>query len=91
MRLHLWLGLTAGAVFALLGVTGSVLVFDHELDALLNPSLFASGTESRAIESGAAIDAAEDALPAGQHVAWLSWPGDARDVFRAYGGPPDDR
>ncbi len=91
VRLHLWLGLSAGAVFALLGVTGSVLVFDHELDALLHPSLFASGAESRAIESGAAIDAVEDALPPGHNVAWLSWPNDARDVFRAYGGPPDDR
>ena len=91
VRLHLWLGLSAGAVFALLGVTGSVLVFDHELDALLHPSLFASGAESRAIASSAAITAAEDVLPKGHSVAWLSWPGDARDVFRAYGGPPDDR
>jgi uncharacterized iron-regulated membrane protein len=91
VRLHLWLGLTAGAVFALLGVTGSVLVFDHELDALLHPSMFASGAESRALASGAAIDAAEGALPDGQRVAWLSWPNEARDVFRAYGGPPDDR
>lgn len=91
VRLHLWLGLGAGAIFALLGLTGSVLVFDHELDALLHPSMFASGAESRALGSGAAIDAAEGALPSGQEVAWLSWPNDARDVFRAYGGPPDDR
>lgn len=91
MRLHLWLGLSVGTVFALLGLTGSVLVFHHELDALLCPSMFASGAESRALGSGAAIAAAADALPAGQQVGWLSWPNDARDVFRAYGGPPDDR
>ena len=91
VRLHLWLGFTAGAVFALLGVTGSVLVFDHELDALLHPSMFAAGGESRVLASGAAIDAAQSALPEGQNVAWLSWPNEARDVFRAYGGPPDDR
>lgn len=38
-RVHLALGLTAGAVFALAGLTGSVLVFYLELDALLNPAL----------------------------------------------------
>jgi uncharacterized iron-regulated membrane protein len=91
VRLHLWLGLSAGAVFALLGLTGSVLVFDHELDALLHPSMFDSGVQARAIDSGAAIAAAEDALDAGERVAWLSWPNDARGVFRAYGGRPDDR
>ncbi len=91
VRLHLWLGLSAGAVFALLGLTGSVLVFDHELDAVLHPSMLASGAESSVLGPGTAIAAAEEALPAGQQVAWLSWPSDARDVFRAYGGPPDDR
>lgn len=38
-RWHLVLGLTAGAVFALAGVTGSALVFYLELDGLLNPAL----------------------------------------------------
>lgn len=34
---HLWLGLTIGLLFAVLGLTGSVLVFYVEIDALLNP------------------------------------------------------
>ncbi len=38
-KLHLVLGLTVGAVFALAGLTGSALVFYLELDALLNPAL----------------------------------------------------
>lgn len=37
--LHRWLGLALGSLFALLGVTGSLLVFYAELDALLNPAL----------------------------------------------------
>jgi len=38
-RLHLALGLTAGTIFVLAGLTGSVLVFYLEIDALLNPAL----------------------------------------------------
>lgn len=38
-RVHLWLGLSLGTVFALLGLTGSLLVYYTELDAWLNPPL----------------------------------------------------
>lgn len=37
--LHLWLGLGLGGLFALLGLTGSVLVFYPQLDAALHPAL----------------------------------------------------
>ncbi len=37
-RLHLWLGLGIGALFVLLGLTGSALVFYIEIDAALNRS-----------------------------------------------------
>lgn len=36
--IHLWLGLTVGLLFAVLGLTGSALVFYVEIDAWLNPS-----------------------------------------------------
>lgn len=36
-RFHLWLGLTVGVLFAVLGLTGSALVFYLEIDAALNP------------------------------------------------------
>lgn len=39
LTVHLWLGLVAGAVLVLVGLTGSVLVFWQELDAVLNPAL----------------------------------------------------
>lgn len=38
-QVHLWMGLTLGALFALLGITGSALVFYPEIDALLHPEL----------------------------------------------------
>ena len=38
-KLHLWLGLVIGGLFVLLGLTGSVLVFYPEIDALLHPEI----------------------------------------------------
>lgn len=37
-RVHLWLGLGLGGLFALLGLTGSALVFYIEIDGALNPT-----------------------------------------------------
>ena len=37
VQVHLWLGLTLGVVGALIGLSGSVLVYDHEIDAVINP------------------------------------------------------
>lgn len=39
LKLHLWVGLSLGGVFALLGLTGSVLVFYLEVDTLINPQI----------------------------------------------------
>jgi uncharacterized iron-regulated membrane protein len=41
LQVHLWLGLTLGIVGALIGLTGSALIFDHEIDAWLNPQRYA--------------------------------------------------
>lgn len=38
-RLHLWIGLAAGAVFAMLGLTGSALVYQEEILDLLYPRI----------------------------------------------------
>jgi uncharacterized iron-regulated membrane protein len=46
VQIHLWLGLTLGVVGALVGLSGSILVYDHELDHALNPQRYAiSGPE----------------------------------------------
>lgn len=37
--LHLWLGLGVGALFTLLGLTGSALVFYEDIDAWLHPEI----------------------------------------------------
>lgn len=41
VQIHLWLGLTFGVGGVLIGVTGSILVFDHDIDAVLNPKRYA--------------------------------------------------
>ena len=37
---HLYLGIIAGAIVAFIGVTGSILVFQDDIDRALNPNLF---------------------------------------------------
>lgn len=37
---HLWAGLILGIPLVLLGASGSVLVFEHELDTWMNPALY---------------------------------------------------
>jgi uncharacterized iron-regulated membrane protein len=39
LQIHLWLGLLAGFVLLIAGLTGCLLTFWQELDALLNPAL----------------------------------------------------
>ena len=39
LEIHLWLGLIAGAVLLIVGLTGSILVFWQEIDTALNPAL----------------------------------------------------
>ena len=43
-RLHLWLGLGLGGLLILLGLTGSILAFYPEIDALLHPEIRIEGS-----------------------------------------------
>ncbi|GGH59037.1 hypothetical protein GCM10011379_05380 [Filimonas zeae] len=44
---HVYLGIIAGFIIAVVGVTGSILVFRDEIDQALNPSLFKVMAEQR--------------------------------------------
>lgn len=47
LKLHRWIGLSVGLLFVVIGLTGSVLVFDHAIDEWLNPDLLlTTGTGS---------------------------------------------
>lgn len=65
---HLWLGLSAGLLFCLFGLTGSALVYYLELDRLLNPALIVQvpeGARSRALED--VVQALQAAHPERPH------------------------
>lgn len=44
---HLYLGLSAGALFVLAGITGSILVYYVEIDSWLNPEIRAVASDAR--------------------------------------------
>ncbi|MER2997638.1 PepSY-associated TM helix domain-containing protein [Pontibacter populi] len=47
LQLHLWVGLTAGAIVSVVGLTGSVYVFQPELTALLYSDLYQSSNPTK--------------------------------------------
>jgi uncharacterized iron-regulated membrane protein len=49
---HLWLGLTAGIIVSIVGITGSVLVFRTEIDSELNPALYRSEKTGKRMDFG---------------------------------------
>lgn len=50
VRLHRWVGLAIAAFLVVAGLTGSVIAFNHELDAWLNPELFGSATDGAPLD-----------------------------------------
>ncbi len=61
LQLHLWIGLTAGAVLSVVGVTGSVYVFQPELTRLLYADLYqSSNPEAAPVEARKVVQAAEE-------------------------------
>lgn len=66
-KLHLWLGLGLGGLFVLLGLTGSVLAFYPELDALLHPDIRVEGEGPP--DWDRALKAVRSAYPE-KHGAW---------------------
>jgi iron complex outermembrane receptor protein len=70
-HVHLWLGLSLGLVFALLGLTGSALVFYVEIDKALHPAIARTEAASAPSWTSSAWDRA---LAAGR-ARWKDAPG----------------
>ena len=49
---HLWRGLVVGVIVSVVGVTGSVLVFQTEIDRALNPDLYYSEKTGKRLDYG---------------------------------------
>jgi uncharacterized iron-regulated membrane protein len=62
IQVHLWLGLSLGVLGIFIGISGSILVYDNEIDAWLNPRRYAvSGTQA-ALPYGEYVKRAAQAL-----------------------------
>ena len=90
VQFHLWPGLLLGAVFALLGLTGSVLCFYPELDLWLNPAQQVTVSQPELPGVQRMVDALHAAYPA-HHGAWrLEMPLSAGQPINArYYQPPE--
>ncbi|MEC4748533.1 PepSY-associated TM helix domain-containing protein [Methylomicrobium sp. Wu6] len=85
LKVHLWLGLLFGAYLAVIGLTGSILVFHDEIDEWLTPELMTvePPSETSAYRSLAAIIAASSAaMPSDAQQAFAAYPRNAKAAFR---------
>ncbi len=62
-NLHRWLGVFIGAWFALVGLSGSILVFEDEIDAFLNPHLLTDVRRGAHLPLHAIIERVAEAFP----------------------------
>ena len=59
LKVHLWLGLAAALILAILGLTGSVMAFENDIDHWLHPGLFYVSAGQRALPEQALIEVVE--------------------------------
>lgn len=62
-RLHRYLGLTAAAFLLLAGMTGSIIAYQQELDAWLNPELFRSPARGTVLSTGPLLERLQSQAP----------------------------
>lgn len=85
---HRYIGLIAGALLILIGLTGSILVFWQEIDAWLNPELFTVHTpmEGRAAYRPLSeiLAAAKAAIPAEARLGFVYYPYNDAVAYQLY-------
>lgn len=59
--IHRWLGIVLGLWFALVGLTGAILVYEEPIDAWLNPDLFTGSTRGAQLSPGEIVARAREA------------------------------
>lgn len=86
VKVHLYIGLTFGLLFVLMGLTGTVLTWREEIDAALNPDLLVASAPARVPVGGPSIDAVTRKLladPRYGRPSSLMLPRDEHGVFVA--------
>lgn len=86
LTVHRVIGLSAGALLVLIGVTGSLLVFWQDIDAWLNPDLFRVAvpqTEAVAFRPiGEILEAAKQVMPPGGRFSTIYYPHDETTAYQ---------
>ncbi|MGI8741004.1 MAG: PepSY-associated TM helix domain-containing protein [Bryobacteraceae bacterium] len=80
-NLHLYGALIVGLFVVVIGVTGSIMVFEVGLDRLFNPKLYQVETQGRQMPVSGLLAAAAKAYP-GQRINSVRLPQDATDSAR---------
>jgi uncharacterized iron-regulated membrane protein len=86
-RLHLYLGLSLGGLFVLLGLTGSVLVFYTEIDQWLHPEIQVAQRDS--IDWDRAVQTVRNAFPEKDGPWRFEVTGDGGAIPARYNNPPE--
>ncbi len=90
LKIHLYLALTVGFLFALMGLTGSLSIYREELDELLNPRLVIDEPQGQYLPPDK-IMAAVRAVHPSRHDEWvLEWPRSARGMMTAWYEKPHE-
>ncbi len=78
---HRWLGIGLGVWFALVGLSGAILVFEDPIDAWLNPHLLTTVSRGTQLSAQAIVARAETAYPLGL-VEKVRFPAADGEVYR---------
>jgi uncharacterized iron-regulated membrane protein len=87
-QLHLWIGLVLCIPLVLIGITGSILVFEHEIEALFAPAGPRATVIGEPRPIGDIVAAAEAAAPPGQVARFYRAPQAEGEPARVSFGPP---
>jgi uncharacterized iron-regulated membrane protein len=79
-KAHMYVGLCAGLLLALMGLTGSMLVFGDELDRFFNPSLLSVEPGGEKVSVEAVIKSVRQAYPS-EKVARIRFPHDREGTY----------
>ncbi|MGQ0556378.1 MAG: PepSY-associated TM helix domain-containing protein [Nitrospiraceae bacterium] len=84
LRTHLYLGLFGGALFVLMSLTGSVLVFYKAIDEWMNPALLTTSGSGPYKSFNEVVMTAQIAAPPGSWLDSLELPSNEREVVHAW-------
>lgn len=91
LRVHLYLGLFGGALFVLMSLTGSFLVFYKAIDEWLNPALLTTTGSGPYKPLNEVLMTAQATAPPGGWVDSLELPAHEREVFKAWHKVPTNQ